>query len=323
MERRDFDKALEAWGQIFKGNRINDAIVFDNELGKGSVDGFRCNDQIEILRFEFTLKQKIASHGRNMNPIQEYIPVFFGEPSKRKTLEIEIEEGNIEEFAVFTEGAFTTNTVDTITWEFLPDRQIQFLAVRLKKEYYLELANKSEYHKTLFSEESPFYIFEEFDPVMHGMFWRSYSFEKGSVYEKELIHACGMHLIATFFTKINQREKILESNKYPFNTKAVFKARQILKTQIDKQISIDELGRECGLSGSRLRALFKQVFGVTIHQFHQDVRLDAAKIYLQKGEKTMSMIAMDLGFSSASHFSSAFKKKYGVTPREFKEDIKR
>lgn len=323
MELQDFDRALNAWNNIFQGKREGNSIIFNNDLGKGIVDGFQFNDQMEVLRFDFTLKKKIPSHGKNMNSMDHFIPIFFGEPAEKKTLDIENKENKIEEFAVFTEGAFTTNTKDTIGWEFLADRRIQFLSIRLEKEYYTSLAAKSEYHNTIFSQNEPYYIFEEFDPVMHGMFWRAYSLERGSTYEKELLQACSMHLIATFFTKVNERENILESNKYPFNTKAVFKARNVLKKEITKQIHIDDLARECGLSASRLRALFKQVFGVTIHQYHQDVRLDVARTYLQEGEKTMSMIAMDLGFSSASHFSATFKKKYGMTPREFKEDIRK
>ncbi|MBD0402625.1 AraC family transcriptional regulator [Flammeovirga sp. EKP202] len=323
MEQRDFDKALEAWGRIFNGKRVEDSIIFNNELGQGVVDGFRFNDQMEILRFDFYLKQKIASTGKQLNTMDEYIPIFFGEPSEKKTIDIENENNEKEEFAFFTEGAFTTNTKDTVGWELFPHRKTRFVSIRLKKEYYKFLASKSEYYQQLFLEDAPYYIFEEFDPVMHGMFWRMYSDEVKNIYEQELVHASALHLVATFFSKVNERENILESNKYPFNTKAVFKARNYLKSQVSQPVQIDDLARECGLSASRLRALFKQVFGVTIHQFHQDVRLDLAKTYLQEGERTMSMIAMDLGFSSASHFSANFKKKYGVTPREFKDDLRK
>ncbi|NME71498.1 helix-turn-helix domain-containing protein [Flammeovirga aprica] len=322
MAQTDFDKALEAWGRIFNGKRVGDSIVFNNELGKGVVDGFRFNEEMEMLRFDFTLKKTIISSGKQLNTLDEYIPIFFGEPSEKKALGIEKENNEIEEFAFFTEGAFTTNTKDTVGWELLPESKTRFVSIRLKKEYYRKLASKSEYYKKLFLEDAPYYIFEEFNPIMHGMFWRFYSDEIKNVYEKELVQASALHLVAVFFSKVDERENLLESNKYPFNTKAVFKARNYLKKQVSQQVQIDDLARECGLSASRLRALFKQVFGVTIHQFHQDVRLDLAKTYLQEGERTMSMIAMDLGFSSASHFSANFKKKYGVTPREFKEDLR-
>ena len=322
MEQNDFDKVLEAWGKIFKGNRVGDSIIFDNELGKGVIDGFYFNEQLEILRFDFTLKKKVASTGKQLNPLDKHIPIFFGEPSEKKALDIENENKEIEEFSFFTEGAFTTNTKDTVGWELYPNKLTRFVSIRLEQDYYKSLARKSEYYKHLFVEDEPYYIFEEFDPIMHGMFWNLYSDEIKNIYEKQLVHATAMYLVATFFAKVNERENLLESNKYPFNSKAVFKARNYIKKNVSKQIQIEDLARECGLSASRLRALYKQVFGITIHQFHQDERLDLAKTYLQEGEKTMSMIAMDLGFSSASHFSANFKKKYGITPREFKEDIR-
>ncbi|KXX68423.1 AraC family transcriptional regulator [Flammeovirga sp. SJP92] len=324
MEQRDFDKALEAWSKIFNAKRVGDSVIFNNELGKGVIDGFRFNDQMEILRFDFVLKKKIASTGKQLNAMDQYIPIFFGEPSsEKKSFDIENENKEIEELAFFTEGAFTTNTKDTVGWELFPNKKTCFVSIRLEKEYYKSLASKSAYYEQLFLEDAPYYIFEEFDHIMHGMFWNLYSGDIKNVYEKELVYASAMYLVATFFSKVNERESILESNKYPFNTKAVFKARNYLKSQLSQQVQIDDLARECGLSASRLRTLFKQVFGVTIHQFHQNVRLDMAKTYLQEGERTMSMIAMDLGFSSASHFSANFKKKFGVTPREFKEDLRK
>ena len=77
---------------------------------------------MEVFRFDFTLKKPIASDGTKLNSIEEYIPVFFGEPAEQKTIGIDKGNNEVEEFAVFTEGAFTTNTKDTISWEFFSER---------------------------------------------------------------------------------------------------------------------------------------------------------------------------------------------------------
>ncbi|NLR94683.1 helix-turn-helix transcriptional regulator [Flammeovirga agarivorans] len=324
----ELSKALLAWNQVFDGRIDGDILSFNNEKGKGKVIAYDFDDNLQALQFKFKLNTPLTCSGKKMNEINEYVPIFFGEPVEQ-SLEIEqqLEKGegfSKEDFSINSQGAFATNTKDTINWEFSDARELTFLSIRLKKEHFIKLIQRSERLIQLFDFDDSFYIFEEFDPIMFGMFNRSFALleDETLIYKKELVEACVRHLFATFFTKVSEREELLASNKYPVNTKAVFIARTILKNQLDKPIHIEDLSRECGLSGSRLRALFKQVFGTTIHQYHQDVRLDKARTYLTQGEKSMSMIAMDLGFSSASHFSAVFKKQYHMTPREFKEDLK-
>ncbi|AZQ64333.1 AraC family transcriptional regulator [Flammeovirga pectinis] len=327
MEVSPFQSALESWAKIFEGKLTDNTIKFDNALGKGTIKGFQCNEYIEVFCFKFHLKQKITTSGKKLSEIAEFRPIFFGDPDGNKTLGIEQDQDNeldevtVENFPILTQGVFATNSKDSMTWDFNPNRDIHFISIRIKDSHFKELIKKSPNVEKIFSDEKSYYIFEEFDPIMHGMFWRIYTFKEDEVFLNELVHACALHLLAVFFSKIHEREELLESNKYPINTKAVFMARTILKKELNKQIHIDDLARECGLSASRLRALYKQVFGITIHQFHQNVRLDEARTLLRGGEKTMSMIAMDLGFSSASHFSAAFKKQFGYTPREFKDNL--
>ncbi|MBB6462751.1 helix-turn-helix domain-containing protein [Flammeovirga kamogawensis] len=330
MEISPFQIALEAWGNIFQGKLSNDTtITFDNAIGKGTIKGFQCNEYIEVFRFKLNLKQKITSTGKSLSEISSFKPIFFGDPDDNKSLGIDQSENqeenhvSLESFPILTQGVFATNNKDSMSWDFTPNRDIHFISIRIKDTHFKNLINKSDKVKEVFNNDKPYYVFEEFDPIMHGMFWRIFSFKDNETYENDLVHACALHLIAVFFSKIHEREELAESNKYPINTKAVFMARTILKKELNKQIHIDDLARDCGLSASRLRALYKQVFGITIHQFHQNVRLDEARKLLREGEKTMSMIAMDLGFSSASHFSAAFKKQFGYTPREFKEDLNR
>ena len=62
---------------------------------------------------------------------------------------------------------------------------------------------------------------------------------------------------------------------------------------------------------------FQQVEGVPLHRYHLRLRLARALDLLPRCED-MSALAMDLGFSSHSHFAAAFKQMYGRTPSEFR-----
>ena len=62
----------------------------------------------------------------------------------------------------------------------------------------------------------------------------------------------------------------------------------------------------------------KALLGYSVNDYVINVRLKRAKHLLLHSDKTISEIAMDVGFSSPTYFSTAFKAKFHVTPKEFK-----
>ncbi len=57
--------------------------------------------------------------------------------------------------------------------------------------------------------------------------------------------------------------------------------------------------------------------GMSVHSYIIDKRLEHAALLLAEGRLNVSQTALACGYSNMSHFSSAFKKKYGVLPREY------
>ena len=79
-----------------------------------------------------------------------------------------------------------------------------------------------------------------------------------------------------------------------------------------------ELSRIAGINEFKLKRGFKEVFGQTVFGYLNDERMDLAKSDLLEKQKSITEIAFELGFSSVQHFSNAFKKKFGVSPRGVK-----
>lgn len=96
----------------------------------------------------------------------------------------------------------------------------------------------------------------------------------------------------------------------------VFKAREILDQQLDRPLTIKELARKVAMNECYLKKGFKALTGKTIHEFQHERRIARAKDLLQQSNRSVSDVAMELGFSSISHFSTAFKKATGLKPCE-------
>lgn len=82
--------------------------------------------------------------------------------------------------------------------------------------------------------------------------------------------------------------------------------------------TLAELATLCGISQGHLARSFKAATGWSVHQFIAEERLKAAKLMLAEETLSCQEIATHLGFGSAAYFSTAFRRRTGKTPSEFR-----
>ncbi|MBR2635377.1 MAG: helix-turn-helix domain-containing protein [Clostridia bacterium] len=93
-------------------------------------------------------------------------------------------------------------------------------------------------------------------------------------------------------------------------------------THLYSMTSLEEIAKELGYRYSYLSHVFKTTTGNTVTAYYQARRLTAAKLLIKEGGINFSGIAQMLNYSSLYTFSKAFKKQFGISPREFKESVK-
>jgi len=103
---------------------------------------------------------------------------------------------------------------------------------------------------------------------------------------------------------------------YESEREKIIKARTILEEQYDQSITIKELSRKVAMNECYLKKGFKALTSMTIHEFQQNQRIVRAKEMLQQEGKSVTEVAALLGYSSISHFSTAFKRATGTKPCE-------
>ena len=96
----------------------------------------------------------------------------------------------------------------------------------------------------------------------------------------------------------------------------IIKAREILLLHIGEPITIKALSRKVAINECYLKKGFKEIFGTTIFDFYQSQRMEHAKYLLYDKGLSVTEVSLLLGYSSISHFSTAFKKHTGIKPCE-------
>ncbi|HMG68003.1 MAG TPA: AraC family transcriptional regulator [Chitinophagaceae bacterium] len=96
----------------------------------------------------------------------------------------------------------------------------------------------------------------------------------------------------------------------------ISKAREILIEHIGEPITIKSLSRKVAMNECYLKKGFKEMFGTTIFDFYQSQRMEHARYLLYEKGLNVTEVSLMLGYSSISHFSTAFKKHTGLKPCE-------
>jgi len=93
-------------------------------------------------------------------------------------------------------------------------------------------------------------------------------------------------------------------------------ACDIISQNTDQPLTIRELSRKVAMNECYLKKGFKTITGKTIHEYQQELRITKAKELLQQQGQSVTDVANILGYSSISHFSTAFKRVTGLKPCE-------
>ncbi|NLR81244.1 helix-turn-helix transcriptional regulator [Chitinophaga eiseniae] len=91
-------------------------------------------------------------------------------------------------------------------------------------------------------------------------------------------------------------------------------AKDLLVQHLQQPLSLGDLARKSGLNEFKLKSGFKAVFDNTVFGYLNDRRLELARELIREGRLPLSAIALEAGYSSPQHFSSAFRKKFGISP---------
>jgi len=90
----------------------------------------------------------------------------------------------------------------------------------------------------------------------------------------------------------------------------------LMEANIEEPLSTHELAEHLGISRRQLERLFKKYLQVVPSRYYLDVRLQRARRLLRESDRPAGEIALQTGFSSAAHFSTAYRNHFGMTPRE-------
>lgn len=207
------------------------------------------------------------------------------------------------------------DSVDYLSFSFPPTFLQQFTAQSTKtsRPSFLEKVLQFK-HKSSFTRTLPLCgkIRNVLDPLLNNQF-------TGSL-ENVFINA-QIQVLFLYSLDCMLKPKATQTFECKFLTSeesraSIVRARDILLDHICDPITIRDLSKKVAINECYLKKGFKAIFGTTIFDFYQNQRMEHAKYLLYEKSMSVTDVSSMLGYSSISHFSTAFKKFTGIKPCE-------
>ena len=159
------------------------------------------------------------------------------------------------------------------------------------------------------------------DPVIQGMAvaWRKELAERGSggrLYAEGLGSALAVHLFRTYGDGPKRRTMVTGG----LGAQRLRRVTDHIEAHLAEDVGLQDLAAVAGLSLHHFGDAFKTSTGMPPHRYQIDRRIHRAKELLLGTDRSITAIALEVGFASHSHFTDQFRKRAGTTPSRFRID---
>ena len=100
-------------------------------------------------------------------------------------------------------------------------------------------------------------------------------------------------------------------------TRKIRNAKEIILQNFSEPPSLVELSSRVEIGLNKLKEGFKELYGDTVYGYLLTHKMEEARRMLDSGKYNVNEVGLKVGYSTASHFIAAFKKKFGITPKKY------
>ena len=317
---RDLLKALAAaLGAPFENDRLN----FPKEMGSGFSELIEIQGGLQSIVFDYSLK--VGHHLKRKKINHEFYTLWFIEITATNEVRIDIDNDSFHVSNAPFSSALLTSSLFDANYEMSADTIVKGVNILLDNEWLaaqLGLSSKSGLlHKYLALKASRITT-EPLDLEYKKLIQEVIDLVNGSEQFKQIaIQNRILQLIERFFiriaAKMEKSQTIIQLSREDINRVMEIEAL-ITRDVFSPAPYIAELAKMVNISETKLKNNFKTVYGMPIYQYFQKARMRAARDVLETQKYSIKQVALELGYTNLSNFSTAFKKEFGILPSELK-----
>jgi AraC-like DNA-binding protein len=260
---------------------------------------------------------------RRKSDTEEYYTLRFDELIVEKEISIGIDQDVVERKKETVAVAYLTSSL--FDWYYHGTKGTTFKAVNIliPKDWLGKLMGIEVFDDILpayIALKSRSFTMEPLDAVYYGLMNEIMEEDADTPFPLLYVENRVQLLMERFFTRIHSRVSLadVQSNIKPDDIYTVLKIEKLLVENFSaKPKSIEDLARKATMSSTKLKKIFKSVFGMPVYEYYQQKRMQRAGELLSTGKFSVKQVAVTIGYTNVGNFVTAFKKHMKEEPSKF------
>ncbi len=311
---------VESFAKHFGLPVTHNKVTFPQKKGKGFIKLIEINQDVKCVIHHYHLKEDFFLKRLSSNEENEMLSLVFYNQEVPVSANQNKEE--ILRFIKQHDSSIQIASSALSTEAFFPQgTEIHYMVIGIRRKALKSLLkiphSKNELLNHIAHENVLFYYCEELTKDIAFELKNLMLIDDG---EKLGLLAYQINIQRILYLLFSKLLKRTEKNQYPVNKEDVDKMDEIRETimqDIATPPRLESLSKQVGMSQTKMKKLFKQVYGDSVYQYYQKMRMQEAAALLKHHNFTITEIGYQLGFTNMSHFSRLFKRHYGKTPKAY------
>lgn len=304
------------FNSLFQSDMFQNKIALPEAYGKGYFQKNIIMPSLEIFLYKITFPTDMALRQEKSNSIPYYFSYCL-----QGNLQWSLNETR-KEFKVNSgEHTILSKTSADSVSRFYQGQNIFCISIGIGDELLSKLLqddNKklildslSGKGNTLYKQETSFAVNRIIYDILNCNF-------SGNL-KKLYLEAKIIEFIAVYMVEITDKHSLFErsADLSRNDIASLYEAKKILDADISNTPTLSSLSKYVCLNEFKLKKGFKKLFGMPVHTYIIDKRLEKAQFLLESGKVNVSEAACQVGYNGLGQFAAKFRKKYGVNPSEY------
>lgn len=318
LEQIESPHPLEKFADILHTTVHHGEVTIPQDKGYGFIRGIRPNEHMGILIVNYHLYESIPSMRPSIS-----MPSTFQDESEQAYLLFHFqnclsqskENGGepivqISKMNFFMENDALNecNKADvyiTINSEFLKQQIPEYKDSKLLEQ--------------IIENKQPLFFENCLQPKQLSIIHEMENNHSDSIFQAYDLANKGNALICQLLMSLYTRTEQTLYPIHPDDLQNIYKAREKMLSNLSIPPVLSELAQFAGMSESKFKRLFKQVFGDSVFHYYQLRRIQKAASLLDTGHYSVTEVGYRLGFTNLSHFSRQFESIIGVKPKQYRK----
>jgi AraC-like DNA-binding protein len=316
FQLENFEKWMAGLAARLNTAVTNNTLTIPAHLGSGSIVAHNINSQLSYAVMNFKLNVDLEFQ---REPGNAGFVISFNMVEVQKELLVGHRQQMITDKRPFRNDIFLTDSRDSTYLRISAGSNVRRLLIFCSHELAMQYLPREIFDKLcVFARENSL----NENPLFINLSHRTMLKELFEMKENDPLAPIRMlsgiiHLIEKFlFSFLRQEQTALPRTVKKNDLENMQHVEQILSSRLEGFPSLESLAHEVFMSTSKLKNLFKQVYGHTLYDYYNKSRLQRAKELLITGQCSIKQAGGEIGFSNLSHFAKAFRKEFGILPRD-------